>query len=85
MPCSRRFERPLWAELRPMERAAPSVKDLKSAIILDHGWIVYINTTSTVESRLKTIGCGLLSVSVVEYRAENPVKTNACALSHWFY
>ena len=74
----------LGAELRPTERAAPSVKDLKFAIILDHGWIVYINTTSTVESRLKTIGCGLLLVSVVECWAENSVKTNAYALSYWF-
>jgi hypothetical protein len=49
-----------------MERAESSVKDLKSAIILDHGWLVYINATSTVESGSKTIVCGLLSVNVVE-------------------
>jgi hypothetical protein len=68
--------------LRVMGRAAPSVKDLKSSIILDHGWFVYINTTSTVESGLKTVGCGPLSVKVVECWEEKFGKSKSYRLNH---
>ena len=67
--------------LRIMDRAALSVKDLKSAIILDHGWLVYINATSTVESGLKTIACGPLSVSVVECWGEKLGKSKSYRLN----
>ncbi len=66
---------------RLMGRAGPSVKDLKSSIILDHGWFVYINATSTAESGLKTIGYGPLSASVVECRDGNVVKSKVYRLS----
>jgi hypothetical protein len=64
-----------------MERAGPFVKALKSAIILHHGWLVYINTTSTVESGLKTIACGPLSVIVVDCWEEKLGKSESYRLN----
>jgi hypothetical protein len=80
-PCSRRLDRPLSGELHAMERAEPFVKDLRSAIILDHEWLVYINATSTVESGLKTIPCGPLSVNVAECWGGKFVKSKSYRLN----
>ena len=63
-----------------MERS-PSVKDLKSAIILDHDCLVYINATSTVESGLKIIAYGPLSVNVADCWERKFAKSEGCRLN----
>lgn len=66
---------------RAVAQADLWVLTLKAAIILDHGWLVYINATSTVESGLKTIGYGPLSVRVAQCWERKFVKSKGYRLN----